>query len=73
VNWLTSPGPDSADDGAHRKAEANFNPGLARSLTAYCVNGLVLYSIHLLNFIHRSSQAGDLPWRAFAPEFAAPK
>jgi len=47
-------------------------PGLARSLTAYCVNGLVLYSARLSNFIDGSSQAGDLPSPSFVREFASP-
>jgi hypothetical protein len=40
-------------------------------LTAYCVNGLVLYySARLLLFIGRASQAGDLPSPLFAREFS---
>jgi hypothetical protein len=47
-------------------------PGLARSLTAYCVNGLVLYSTRLINFIEGSAQRGDLRSPEFAREFAPP-
>jgi hypothetical protein len=73
VKWLTFRRLDSDDHRGHRKAEANFNPGLARSLAAYCVNGLVLYySTPSQVFIIRSSHAGELRSPAFAREFAPP-
>jgi hypothetical protein len=36
-------------------------PGLARSLTVYCVDGLVLLFPSRKIFIRRFSQAGELP------------